>query len=50
MRKINKDENEILIKDFLNRNKDFILVKEKQLLPGSETDGFYMAKLVKEER
>lgn len=47
---INKNENEIQIKDFLDKNKDFKLVEERQLLPEIETDGFYMAKLVKEER
>ena len=44
-----KDENEYRIKDFLENNPDFKLEKEIKLFPNVDgTDGFYIAKLVKE--
>ncbi len=45
---LNKKENEFQIEAFLERHKNFELVKEKTILPFEyNSDGFYMAKLVK---
>lgn len=46
---INKMENEEVVKKFLNRNHEFKLKKEILLLPyKDDTDGFFIAKIVKE--
>lgn len=40
---LNKKENEFVVKDFLNKNKDFILVEERNILPSKEENvlGYY---------
>lgn len=43
---INKDENEKMIKDFLENHPDFEIVYERQILPFEyHTDGFYICKM-----
>lgn len=45
---LNKKENELQIKNFIEENKEFILVEEKTIFPFElDSDGFYMAKLLK---
>ena len=43
-----KDENELQIKNFLNKHNEFELIDEIKLFPNvDKTDGFYIAKLTK---
>mgnify|MGYP006267011077 CR=1 FL=1 len=42
-----RSENEDQIAWFLTENKDFSLIEEKRISPGPESDGFYMARLLK---
>lgn len=44
---IEKEENSLQIKKFLERNKNFTLIEEKQLLPQKMHDGAYCALLVR---
>ena len=45
---LNKKENEKQIESFLKRHEEFTLVSERSYFPYEyDTDGFYMAKLVK---
>ena len=44
---INKDENELQVKEFLDNNKEFEFVSEKQFLPTEDIDGFYVCKMIK---
>ena len=44
---INIDENEKQIENFLERNKDFELIMQKQFLPTEDIDGFYVCKMIK---
>ena len=44
---INKDENELQVKSFLESNKEFELISEKQFLPTEDIDGFYVCKMIK---
>jgi len=47
---ISRDETYDIIKSFLEENRDFILVEERQILPHvNDTEGFYMAKLKRED-
>lgn len=46
---INRDENEAIVERFLKENIDFKLEKKILLLPNrDDTDGFFIAKIVKE--
>lgn len=46
---INKNENEGVVKEFLQNNKMFSIVKEHQFMPHIDmTDGFYVCKMVKQ--
>ncbi len=48
---LNKGENEVQIKNFLDRHENYILENEKVILPHeNHTDGFYIAKLKKVKR
>jgi 16S rRNA (cytosine967-C5)-methyltransferase len=40
-----RSENEDQVAQFLGQNSNFKLVKEERILPGTESDGFYMAQL-----
>ena len=44
---INKDENELQVKAFLENNNGFELISEKQFLPTEDIDGFYVCKMIK---
>ena len=45
---INKNENEKIIKEFLRKNKNFVILEEKQFMPHIDgTDGFYVCKMLK---
>ncbi len=44
---INVDENMGQIQRFLERNKEFELIMQKQFLPTEDIDGFYVCKMVK---
>lgn len=44
---INKDENQLQVKAFLEENKNFELICEKQFLPIQNIDGFYICKMIK---
>ena len=44
---INKDENELQVKAFLENNNGFELISEKQFLPTENIDGFYVCKMIK---
>lgn len=46
---INKDENELQVKAFLESNKEFEFVSEKQFLPTEDIDGFYVCKMIKKQ-
>ena len=47
---LNKKENEKQIEAFLKRHENFTLIKERCYLPFEyQTDGFYMAKLIKNQ-
>jgi len=47
---ISRDETYDIIKSFLEENRDFILIEERQILPHvNDTEGFYMAKLKRED-
>lgn len=47
---INKDENQGVVREFLNRNNGYKLVEERLFLPDEqEADGFYIAKIIREE-
>ena len=47
---ISRDETYDIIKSFLEENRDFILIEERQILPYvNDTEGFYMAKLKRED-
>jgi 16S rRNA (cytosine967-C5)-methyltransferase len=45
---INKMENEEMIKYFLKKHKEFKLLEVHQLLPTNKNDGFYIAKMIRE--
>ena len=45
---INKKENEKQVEWFLKQNPNFKLVEDLTIFPGTNTDGFYMAKLSRE--
>ena len=45
---INKQENEEMMKYFLKKHKEFKLLEEHKLLPTNRNDGFYIAKLIRE--
>ena len=46
---ISREETYDIIKSFLEENKDFVLIEERQILPYIDnTEGFYMAKLERE--
>lgn len=43
---LNSDENENIVSEFLENNKNFIRVSDMiRLMPGNETDGFFMCRL-----
>jgi 16S rRNA (cytosine967-C5)-methyltransferase len=42
---INKNENNYQIKKFVKKHPEFVLLEEKEYLPSSLGDGFYIAKL-----
>lgn len=44
---INKEENENQIERFLEKNKDFTVDKEIQLLPTEGTDGFFICRMIR---
>lgn len=44
---VNNDENKKQIENFLERNKEFELVMQKQFLPTEDIDGFYVCKMIK---
>lgn len=44
---INKEENENQIERFLEKNKDFTVDKEMQLLPTEGTDGFFICRMIR---
>ena len=44
---VNSDENKKQIDNFLERNKEFELVMQKQFLPTEDIDGFYVCKMIK---
>ena len=46
---INKDENEYMIKKFIEKHPNFKVIEEKQILPHMySSDGFYICKLLRE--
>lgn len=45
---INKMENEEMIKYFLKKHKEFKLIEEHKFLPTNKNDGFYIAKMIRE--
>ncbi len=44
---INKEENEEMIKYFLKKHKEFVLLEEHKYLPTDKHDGFYICKMKK---
>ena len=44
---INADENKKQVDSFLERNKEFELIMQKQFLPTENIDGFYVCKMIK---
>ena len=42
---INKDENELQVRAFLEENSEFELIRDKQFLPTENIDGFYVCKM-----
>lgn len=46
---INPAENEKQIEEFLRGNREFKALKQRQLLPGGGTDGFFICKMRKEQ-
>lgn len=47
---INKNEGCLLVKDFLDKNEDFVLLREETVLPKSGCDGFYIAEIVRKQK
>lgn len=44
---INKDENELQVRAFLEENSEFELIRDKQFLPTENIDGFYVCKMIR---
>lgn len=44
---VNPDENELQVKDFLKNHEEFTLESMNQLMPGEETDGFFISKMIR---
>lgn len=47
---INPDENEKQIAKFINGNENFRIIEMKQRMPYMDTDGFFICKMVREEK